>query len=82
MSIAKIFIFVLFLLFGFGMVPLMIKLFLYLQNQIGNSGHWVVTFLNNNFWLAVLLVWGIFLLGFLIAWPAMVKDGFFEEFRK
>jgi hypothetical protein len=82
MSIGKIIIFILFLAFGFSIVPLMIKLFIYLQGVIGNSELWLVKMLNDNYWTAVGIVWGIFILGFLIALPAMMKDGFFDEFKK
>jgi hypothetical protein len=82
MSIGKIIIFILFLAFGFSIVPLMIKLFIYLQGAIGNSELWLVKMLNDNYWTAVGIVLGIFILGFLIALPAMMKDGFFDEFKK
>src|SRR5262245_4965625 len=66
--------FLLFLVLGFSLVPLLIRGFLVLQASIGNADLWIVRLLRDHELGITWSVWGIFALGTLIALPVMVKD--------
>ncbi|MGH8453162.1 MAG: hypothetical protein ACRES4_00210 [Nevskiales bacterium] len=66
-----------FLAIGYGAVPLMIRLFVYLHTRIGNGGHWVIRWLDTHQWQMTWGVWAVFTLGLLIALPTMLREGFF-----
>jgi hypothetical protein len=86
-------IFIAFLLFGFAMVPLMLKFYVMLLKKSGVAAlaervqdtdpfplrinRAMARLLQQRFWLVVVLVWAFYALGLLIALPAMIQDGFF-----
>lgn len=67
-----------FLLIGFGAVPMMIKLFVHLQMKIGNGEHAVIRWLDAHRWPMTFAFWGVFALGLLVALPTMLREGFFD----
>jgi hypothetical protein len=70
--------FVLFCVLGFSIVPLAIRVFIFLQIKIGNAEVFLVRFLQAHEQSVVFGVWGLFVLGLCIAVPAGIKDGFFK----
>lgn len=86
-------IFIAFLLVGFAMVPLALKLYVAMLKKSGIAAlaervrdtdplplrlnRAMVRLLLQRFWLVVVLVWAFFGLGLVIALPAMIQDGFF-----
>jgi hypothetical protein len=70
--------FAVFLLIAFSAVPLVIKLFVYLQIRIGNGEHWLIRWLDGHRWPMTFAFWGVFTLGLLIAVPTMLREGFFN----
>ncbi|MEW6722643.1 MAG: hypothetical protein AB1324_05260 [Candidatus Micrarchaeota archaeon] len=69
----------LFLVLGFSIVPVFVGLF------VAGAGHVIpvpLDWLEKNDTLIVLVFWAVFLLGLIVAYPAMVKDGFFGPERE
>lgn len=66
--------FLLFLVLGFSLVPLMLRAFIVMQTSIGNADLWIVRGLRDHERGITYGVWGMFALGTLIALPVMVKD--------
>ncbi|MBI4559114.1 MAG: hypothetical protein HY706_16135 [Candidatus Hydrogenedentes bacterium] len=77
-TVTKIVAFALFLLLGFSMVPIFLRLFIRGQTKIGNGDLWPIKLLRENEVRARVAIWLVFALGFLMALPAMIADGFFE----
>lgn len=77
-SIAITVAFVLFLVLGYSVVPLFVRVFILGQIKVGNGDFPPVKALRQYEKYFVLGVWIFFTLGFLIALPAMVADGFFQ----
>ena len=74
----NIFYFVLFLGIGFSIVPLMVKLFIFMQVKIGNGEFFLVKFIREHEQGFVYSVWGIFIVGLMIALPSAIREGFFK----
>ena len=74
---AKLLFFGLFLALGFSCVPLLLKLFVAGQSQIGNAGIAPVSFLARHATGITIGVWLFFLLGLSLAVPAAIDDGAF-----
>ena len=66
--------FLLFLVLGFSLVPLVLRAFIVMQTSIGNADLWIVRGLRDHERGITYGVWGMFTLGTLIAFPVMVKD--------
>ena len=66
--------FLLFLVLGFSLVPLMLRAFIVMQTHIGNAELWIVQVLRDHERGVTYGVWGMFALGTLIALPVMMKD--------
>ena len=66
--------FLLFLVLGFSLVPLLLRAFIVMQASIGNAELWVVRLLREHERGITWGVWGMFALGTLIALPVMMKD--------
>jgi hypothetical protein len=67
---------VLFLALGFASVPILLRIFTTLQARIGNGDLPPVRWIRKNEFVISCSVWGIFLLGLIIALPAVFKDWF------
>ncbi|MEE9910616.1 MAG: hypothetical protein K4571_02730 [Deltaproteobacteria bacterium] len=74
----KVCYFILFLAIGFSFIPLMLKLFIYMQIRIGNGEFILIKFLHNHEQTVVYCAWGMCLLGLIIALPSAIRDGFFK----
>ena len=67
---------VLFLALGFAAVPILLRLFTTLQARIGNGELPPIRLIRNHEFVISCWVWGIFLLGLIIALPTVIKDWF------
>ncbi len=74
----KVFTFVLFCAIVFSFIPLVIKLFIFLQHKIGNQDLTLVKFLQNHEQIVVYCAWGVCALGLAISLPSAIKDGLFK----
>lgn len=72
----KIAVFMLFLIFAFALIPLLLHVFLSLQERMGNANAGMIRFLRSHENGVVYFVWGFYLLGLLIALPVMWTDFF------
>lgn len=77
-SLRALFQFVMFLVMGFSIWPLAVKLFIFLQIKIGNTGLPLVTFLQAHEQGFVYCVWCMLVIGLCIALPGSIKEGFFD----
>ncbi len=79
MSPIKILVFMLFVIFGLAIFPMMISVFLFLETAIGNQDLGIVAFLREQYWYVVAGVWIFAAAGIAFALPAMLKSGFFND---
>ncbi|OHD67470.1 MAG: hypothetical protein A2W19_03320 [Spirochaetes bacterium RBG_16_49_21] len=75
-KIGLIVYFVLFLVLGFAVVPIFLKIFYTLQAKIGNQDLPLVKWIREHDQGITYFMWGFFLLGLIIALPAIIKDWF------
>ncbi len=75
-TILQTFQFVMFCVMGFSIVPIMIRLFVFLQLKIGNAEVPLVQFLQAHEQGFVLGVWCFFIVGLCIIVPGIIKNGF------
>jgi hypothetical protein len=68
--------FALFLVLGFSLVPLGIRLFVVLQTRIGNGDLWLVRGLRAHDNGVTYAFWAVFALGLAVALPVMLRDLF------
>jgi hypothetical protein len=73
--VIKLFYLVLFGVMGFSLVPVVMHLFISMQNTIGNNDLALIYWLGANETSLVYCVWGLFVAGLAIALPAAIKDG-------
>jgi hypothetical protein len=76
--VARGLFFGLFIAFGFSCIPLMVKLVLAGQTAIGNADVAVVRKAAANERRIVFTLWLLIALGFAVALPAAIHDGFFD----
>jgi hypothetical protein len=74
LSPRKIFSFTMFLVIGFSIWPLVVKLFVFLQIKIGNAELPLVKFLQSHEQAFVIVVWCCLILGLCIALPDSISD--------
>jgi multisubunit Na+/H+ antiporter MnhC subunit len=74
--VAKVTAVGLFLVLGFSLFPLMLHLFVVMQDKIGNADVGMVRFMREHERGVVFTIWGIFTAGLLIALPVMWTDLF------
>ena len=67
---------VLFLALAFASVPILLRVFTTLQARIGNGELTPIRWIRKNEFVISCWVWGIFLLGLIIALPTALKDWF------
>ena len=67
---------VLFLSLGFASVPILLRVFTTLQARIGNGELPPIRWIRTHEFVISCSVWGIFLLGLIIALPTALKDWF------
>jgi hypothetical protein len=67
---------VLFLALSFAAVPILLRVFTTLQAKIGNGDLPPIRWIRKNEFVICCWVWGIFLLGLIIALPTALKDWF------
>jgi len=67
---------ILFLALGFAAVPILLRVFTTLQAAIGNGELPPIRWIRKNEFVISCCVWGIFLLGLIIALPTALKDWF------
>ncbi len=77
-SAIQIFFFSLFIIICFTVVPLFIKLFLYMQIKIGHGELAVIKWLQANETHVIYGLWIFMLIGFCIALQGAIKDGLFK----
>ncbi len=65
-----------FLALGFAAVPILLRVFTTLQAAIGNGELPPIRWIKKNEFVISCCVWGIFLLGLIIALPTVLKDWF------
>lgn len=75
--VVMIAVFLLFLIFGFSIVPIMIDAFVYGLEQI-NFNIAILDAIKQNSMLIVFVFWIVYALGIIIALPEMITSGFFE----
>jgi hypothetical protein len=71
----------LFLLFGAALVPIALKGYLVMQLKAGNGELSMVKLLRQHSMESVYAVWVVFILGFSISLPVMIKQGFFSNMQ-
>ena len=71
----------LFLVFGAALVPIALKGYLVMQLKAGNGDLSMVKLLKQHSMEAVYAVWVVFILGFSISLPVMIKQGFFSNMQ-
>lgn len=74
LSPRKLFSFAMFLVVGFSIWPLVVKLFVFLQIKIGNAELPLVKFLQSHEQAFVIVVWCCLILGLCIALPDSISD--------
>lgn len=74
----KIYFFSLFLVMCFTLMPLFIKLFIFLQIKIGHGELAVIKWLQMHETAVIYGFWGFMALGLCIAIQGAIKDGFFN----
>ena len=67
---------ILFLALGFALMPILLRVFTTLQARIGNGELPPIRWIRKNEFVISCCVWGIFLLGLIIALPTALKDWF------
>ena len=77
-SLQALFQFTIFLVLGFSIWPLVVKLFVFLQIKIGNAGLPLVKFFQSNEKAFINFVWCRLLIGLCIAFPGSTEEGFFD----
>ncbi len=77
----KVFFFAVFLLIGFGLVPVIVNFFTDRLVEVVTESE-IPVWLKANAMYIVYGFWGIYVAGLAIALPAMVKDGFFSGENK
>lgn len=77
-KIIFIFFCILFLALAFAIVPIFLRLFITAQTKIGNGNLSIVRFIKKNETPVTFFLWGFFLLGIIIALPAIIKDWFLK----
>ena len=70
--------FLLFCAMVFAFIPLVIKLFIFIQLKIGDSELFLVKFLQTHEQSIAYCLRGMCILGLIISLPAAIKDGFLE----
>jgi hypothetical protein len=76
---AKIFFFTLFVLFGFSLIPLMVKIVLGVQVVTGNSNVPLIReAIRYSNWIVGVL-WLLMAAGLVVALPAAIRQGFFGK---
>jgi hypothetical protein len=76
--LVNVIMFCLFIILGFSIVPIMVKLFTdALPSVITQSS--LPVYLREHAMVIVYIFWGGFLIGLAIAVPASIKDGFFDD---
>jgi len=70
-----------FLIFGAAVVPVFLKVFLYLQSNIGNGDLAAMKLLREHPMKVVYAVWAVFGLGLLLALPVMIRSGFLTNVK-
>jgi hypothetical protein len=74
----KVFYFALFCILVFSVIPLVLRFFISMQIKIGNADFFIIQWLQAHERAVVFGVWAFFAIGFCIAVPAAIKDGFFD----
>jgi hypothetical protein len=76
---AKIVFFTLFVLFGFSLIPLMVRIVLGAQVAFGNANVAPVrAAIDHSYWI-VGCIWALMAAGLVVALPAAIRDGFFSN---
>jgi hypothetical protein len=70
--------FAMFLVMGFSIWPVMVRVFIFLQIKIGNAELPLVKFLQAHEQGFIFFVWCMLIFGLCIALPGSVQEGFFD----
>ena len=75
----KIIFFTLFIVFAFSLIPTMVKAFVAGQGAIGNADKGPIKLIERHQLAVIYGIWGIWILGFAVALPTMIRSGFFTD---
>jgi hypothetical protein len=75
----KIIFFTIFIVFAFSLIPTMIKAFVAGQGAIGNADKGPIKLIERHQIAVIYGIWGIWILGFAVALPTMIRTGFFTD---
>jgi len=75
----QILFFSLFILFAFSLVPTMVRAFVAGQRAIGNGEKPLIGFFARHQLAIVCTIWGLWIAGFVVALPTMIRSGFFTD---
>ena len=75
----KIIFFTLFIVFAFSLIPTMVKAFIAGQGAIGNADKGPIKLIERHQLAVIYGIWGIWILGFAMALPTMIRSGFFTD---
>jgi hypothetical protein len=70
--------FILFLILGFSVIPLFVRLFVVMQIKIGHGELAPIKFLKENEKVVVYCIWAFLAIGLCIALPGSIEEGFFK----
>jgi hypothetical protein len=77
-NMVKFAFFILFLIFCFTIIPLAIKLLIFLQVKIGNGEFFMIRWLQAHERKVIYALWGLLFAGMCFAVPSAIKDGLFK----
>jgi hypothetical protein len=75
----KIIFFTIFIVFAFSLIPTMVKAFVAGQGAIGNADKGPIRLIERHQLAVIFGIWGIWILGFAVALPTMIRTGFFTD---
>ena len=75
----KIIFFTIFIVFAFSLIPTMLKAFIVGQGAIGNADKGPIKLIERHQLAVIYGIWGIWILGFAVALPTMIRSGFFSD---
>lgn len=75
----KIIFFTIFIVFAFSLIPTMVKAFIAGQGAIGNAEKGPIKLIERHQLAVIYGIWGIWILGFAVALPTMIRSGFFSD---
>jgi hypothetical protein len=75
----RLIFFTVFIVFAFSLIPTMVKAFIAGQGAIGNADKGPIKLIERHQLAVIYGIWGIWILGFAVALPTMIRTGFFTD---